>query len=377
MAAPLTQTPEITHLLYPRVENPADADGLAWVFKNKEEFVPYYFKFPELSTTDVRAKITYTGLCHSDIMTGREHWGPCNFPLCPGHEVVGEITHVGADVKNVKVGDQVAVGPIRNHCHDCSYCKQQADNLCTGMDGSEKFLYGLYFGGYATHIQINYEHVFQIPEGMDASNIPPILCAGITVYAPMKRWIKEEAGAKVGVIGIGGLGHLAVQYGKAMGHHVVAFTTSADKVDYIKKLGAAEVIVVDKELKELAKHTNKVQYLVNTLPISSPDILEGYLQTLAPNGVLIQVGMPNANEKFSISFYTLILKQISIAGSIVASIKDTQDCLNFSHKHGVKVEVEKFDFANFPKALDRLENGRPVFRCVVNVEDYAKAHFPK
>lgn len=369
----IKQTSEIDHMLYQRVEDPKDADALAWVFKNKDEFVPYYYKFPELAEDEVRAKVLHTGLCHSDVMTGREKWGPCNFPVCPGHEVVAEVEKVGTAVKDFKKGDLVAFGPFRNACFECKHCKTGATNLCTKVD--DQFLYGLHFGGYSTHIQQPAHHTFHIPEGMDLANLPPVLCAGTTVYAPMKRHIKEK-GAKVAILGIGGLGHLAVQYGKAMGLEVSAITTSSDKVDYIKKLGAAHVIVVDKELKELKKHVGEFDFLINTLPINSKDLLEAYVSTLTNGGTLIQVGLPSIDESFNISFFSLVAKQISIVGSIVCSVQETKDTLEFTKKHGIRVETENFTFEDFPKALNRLENERPIFRCVVNVEEFNKKHFP-
>lgn len=370
----LQQTPEINHQIYTRVEDQKEADGLAWVFKSKTEFVPYYFKFPVLGESEIRAKILFTGLCHSDVMTGREHWGPANFPVCTGHEVVAELTHVGAKVEGLKIGDKVGVGPFRNACFDCKYCHKGADNLCDVLPGQERFLYGKYFGGYATHIQVPSTHAFVLPEGLDLANVPPVLCAGCTVYPPMKRHITKE-GASIAVLGIGGLGHLAVQYAKAMNLQVTAFTSSAEKIEYIKKLGAHEVIVVDKELKALAEQAGKYDYLLNTLPSCDPATLAAYLNTLANGGTLIQVGLPDIKEQFSISFMQLIMKQITIAGSIVSSVHETRETLEFTAKHGIKVETENFTFEDFPKALDRLENGRPFFRCVVNVQDYTNKHF--
>jgi D-arabinose 1-dehydrogenase-like Zn-dependent alcohol dehydrogenase len=217
-------------------------------------------------------------------------------------------------------------------------------------------------------------HTFVLPEGLDLANVPPVLCAGCTVYPPMKRHITKE-GASIAVIGIGGLGHLAVQYAKAMGHHVAAFTSSAEKTDYIKKLGAHEVIVVDKELKVLADHAGKFDYLINTLPNCDSATLEGYLDTLANGGTLIQVGLPDISQQFSISYMQLIKKQITITGSIVSSVKETRETLEFTAKHGIRVETEDFSFEDFPKAVDRLEHGRPFFRCVVNVQDFTNKHF--
>ena len=371
----IPQTADIDHMFYPRVEDPKDADAVGWVFKSKTEFVPYWFKLPELGESDVRAKVLYSGLCQSDVSTAREKWGACNFPLCPGHEVVAEVLQVGPAVTSVKAGDKVGFGPFRTACFDCAACKKGDDNLCLGVESYEKYLYGLYFGGYATHIQVPASHTFVLPPGLDLANVPPVLCAGCTVYPPMKKYITEP-GASVGIIGIGGLGHLAVQYGRAMGLQVTAFTTSPEKVDEIKKLGAHEVVVVDKELKELSKHQSKFDCLVNTLPVCEEASFTAYLMTLCNGGTLIQVGLPDSETQLKIPFGPLIMKQITVAGSAVCSVADTRDTLEFTAKHGIRVAVESFCFEDFPKALDRLENGKPHFRCVVNVEDFVNKHFP-
>lgn len=371
----LPQTADVDHMLYPRVEDPKDADAVAWVFKNKNEFVPYWFKLPELGENDVRVKVLHTGLCHSDVMAGREKWGASNFPLCAGHEVVGEVIQAGSAVSSVKVGAKVGIGWFRSACFNCAECKRGDDNLCYHVDEHEKVLFGLYFGGYATHIQVPATHAVVLPEGLDLANVPPVLCAGCTVYSPMKRHITEP-GASVGIIGIGGLGHLAVQYARAMGLQVTAFTSSADKVESIKKLGAHEVVVVDKELKELAKLHGKFDCLVNTLPVSDEATITAYIMTLTNGGTLIQLGLPEAETKLKIPFSPLIMKQVSVVGSAVSSVGNTRDTLEFTAKHGIKVAVETFSFEDFPKALDRLENGKPQFRCVVNVEDFVNKHFP-
>ena len=362
-------------MFYPRVEDPKDADAVAWVFKSKSEFVPYWFKLPELGESDVRAKVLHTGLCQSDVLTGREKWGACNFPVCTGHEVVGEVTHVGSAVTSLKAGDKIGIGPFRSSCFSCSECKRGDDHLCYQVEEHEKNLYGVYFGGYATHIQVPATHAFVLPQGLDLANVPPVLCAGCTVYPPLKKYATEP-GASVGIIGIGGLGHLAVQYARAMGLQVTAFTTSSEKVEAIKQLGAHDVVVVDKELKELAKHFGKFDCLLNTLPVSDEASMTAYIMTLTNGGTLIQVGLPDVDTKLKIPFSPLIMKQVAVVGSIVCSVADTRDTLEFTAKHGIKVAVETFSFEDFPKALDRIENGKPQFRCVVNVEDFVNKHFP-
>ena len=372
----LQQTPEVDHPIYKRAETPETADGLAWVFKNEKELVPYYFTFPPLGAKEVRIKVHHTGLCHSDVMTARQYWGPAFYPLCPGHEAIGEVTLVGAEVTTHKVGDIVGFGPSRSSCWACHHCETGLDNICPKMELPEKLLYGKYFGGYATHMQHPATHAVKVPAGLDLTISPPLLCAGVTVFAPVARDIKDK-NAFVGVIGIGGLGHLAVQFVKKLGNKVAAFTTSADKVEFIKKLGADEVIVVDKELTELKKNAGRFDYLVNTLPVSNQPLLEGYLGTLVNGGSLIQVGAPDANTNFSISFFTIIARQLKISGSAIGSVAETAETLSFAQEHQVNVIAEKFSFEDLPKAFERLEHGRPHFRCVVNVIDYTNKHFNK
>lgn len=361
------------HDIYKIVEKEEDGDATAWLFKNEKDFAQYHFKFPPLGDKEVRCKVLYTGLCHSDVMMARQKWGFSTYPLCAGHEVIGEITHVGKDVTDKKVGDRVGFGPLRSACWNCKHCKQGNDNLCVGLEIHERLLYGKYFGGYATHIQQPATHAVRIPEGMEVEDAPPLLCAGATVFAPMYRHIKDPK-ASVAVIGIGGLGHLAVQYAKKFGNHVGAFTTSPEKVEEIKKLGADEVIVVNKDFSSLKEHQDKFDYLVNTLPISSEEAINAYLGTLASNGTMIQVGVPDSATPFQMGFIPFIFKQLTITSGSAGSVKETEHAVRFAHENGVKVQAERFSFEDFPKAFDLLENGKPHFRCVVNVKDFNEKH---
>lgn len=202
---------EITHHLY-APSTMDKADGVAWVATDKASPLAMYpFTFQEIKENEVRLKVLYTSICHSDLATIREHWGKCNYPCCPGHEIIGEITKIGSGVTLVKVGDKVGVSPIRYSCNKCDYCTKGDTNLCN----DRIFLYGEYFGGYASHMQIDENWVFHIPAGIDITIMPPLLCAGITTYAPIKRY--QKVGGSCAVIGIGGLGHLAVQYANKLG----------------------------------------------------------------------------------------------------------------------------------------------------------------
>ena len=365
------QQPVLKKDLYPKVEL-AEAEAHAWAFKDKDTFELYPCKFPEVGNNEIRGKVLYTGLCMSDSHTGRSLWGPAQYPSCPGHEVVAQVTHVGSEVTNRKVGDIFGVGPMRDGCGECEYCLKNYNQLCTGMPLFQRDLYATKFGGYCTLIQLNSKYTITIPEGMDLSNIPPLMCAGITTYSPLAAHVTK--GQKVAILGIGGLGHLGVQYANKMGCEVTAFTTSAEKVDEIKKLGAHHVVVVDSEFKALAEHSNEYDALLNTLPLSDDKIIDKYLSTVKPLGKLLQVGAPSIDTPMQFSFFTIIGKNLSVIGSLIGSIRESEEMLQFSKDHDVKVIVEDFKFEDFPKALNRLENERPQFRCVVNVKEYAEKH---
>lgn len=371
----LEQTSGVDHKLYKRVENPIEADACAWVFKNSSSLVPYFFKFPPLAPHEVRAKIIYTGICHTDVSVGRGEWQKPEYPCCTGHEIVAQVTMVGNLVNNIKLGEIIMVGPFRNSCFECEQCKRGDDNICANLEFFDHFTYGKYFGGYSTHYQGPASHCFPIPEGMDLSIAPPLVCAGVTVHIPMQRHIKEK-GARIGIIGIGGLGHLAIQYGKALGCEVTAFTTSTDKIDECKLLGASEVILIDKDHKVLEQYKDRLDFLVNTLYVIDKDLFEAYLATLKNGGLLIQVGVPPLKQPMELSWHTLVFKQIALVGSNCGSIEESKMSLEFSHKHGIKPHIEMFAFEELPKAFERLEKERPHFRCVVNVKDFTDRHFP-
>jgi D-arabinose 1-dehydrogenase-like Zn-dependent alcohol dehydrogenase len=344
-----------------------DCDAIAYAFISKDKAEHYPFKFPELKSNEIRANILYAGLCMSDSHTARELWGPTNFPLAPGHEIIAEVSQIGSDVKNFKVGQKVGFGTIRNSCAECKYCKKSNEAVCIEIDPSEKFTYGKYWGGYATQLQHPAKFFFPLPDNFDLKRGSPLLCAGITVYKPIKNHVRK--GDKCAVIGVGGLGHLAVQFLAKMGYEVTGITTSSDKTEFIKKLGATDVLVsTDKQ--QMAKHKGKYDFIVNTVPATSD--IEGYISLCAPEARFIQVGIPENNDEFKLHFYAFVPKDIEIIGSLTGGIDITQDMIEFCAKNDVYPIVEEFSFEDFGKAFDRLENGRPKFRCVVDVQTYSK-----
>lgn len=356
---------DANHPLYAKA-TPETADGVAWVFYDKDTFDKYYYTLPELGPTDVRIKTLYAGLCHSDVMTGREHWGPQLRPVCTGHEVVGEVTAIGPNVKHVKVGEQVMFGPFRDSCGKCEYCNEGETGLCLKTESQDKLLYGLYFGGYASVQQHPESHCYKIPHGLNVKNAAPLMCAGVTVFAPMHRHLKK--GNHIAVLGVGGLGHLAVQYGVKMGMTVDAFMsgTKSDKLDYVKSLGTSDIIFW-KEQGKLDKYANTYDAILFTAPIApTREEFDRLIVSLKPRGKLIILGAPDVKEQISLSFFPLIMGEKSVIGSVVGGRKSTEEMLNFSAHHNVECLCEHFLWEDFPKALERIEKGAPKFRCVVD-----------
>jgi len=357
----------LTHPTYQFVDE-KDADAFAWTFVDAENMKKIPFKFPEVKANEIRAKVTYTGLCHSDAHTVRGDWGGCSYPLTPGHEIVGRVTHVGSDVKDYKIGDLVGFGCQRACCEKCEYCTSNIEQLCK-TDTDQNFTYGAkYWGGYATAIQHPSDFFFKVPESLPEERVPPLFCAGVTLYAPIARHCKK--GDSVAVLGIGGLGHMAVQYAKAWGCNVTAFTTSKDKEEFIKKLGADRVVLSNEETfkQEAGKHN----VVLNTLPTS--DNLTSLVSLTKPLGTFVQIGLPAFGNPCKFNPAPLIFGHINYTGSLIGSRQEIRDMLEFSAKNNIVPLCEQFDFEEFPKAYDTLLNGRPKFRCVVNASNAHPKH---
>jgi len=357
------------HQLYKHQEKIDTADAVAFTYLSKEKVDFFPYKQPELADNELRVNMLYAGLCMSDSHTGRSKWGPATYPLAPGHEIIGEVAEVGKKVTNFKKGDQVAFGTLRACCEKCKYCLSNKEPLCRGDCQEERFTYGLHWGGYSTQLQQPADFFFHLPKGLDVKRAAPLLCAGITVYNPIKQYAKP--GMKTCVIGIGGLGHLAVQFLAKLGYEVTAVTNTMEKEKFIKSLGATNVITM-KDKETLKNYYEKHDLIVNTLPISHG--FEDYFYLCAPGCYFVQVGVPDVDEKVSFSINTIALKEIHLVGSLVGSRNDINEMLQLCVDKDIYPMVEEFAFEDFDKALDKLENGKPIFRCVVNCQDYAKKH---
>lgn len=272
---------------------------------------------------------------------------------------------VGEKVNDLKVGDKVGVSPVRFSDMSCRYCKQGDHQMCV----NRIYLYGVEFGGFCTHMQIDHNWAIKIPQGLDLKEVAPLLCAGITVYAPLKRY--NKIGGKCAVLGIGGLGHLALQYANKLGMNVTAFTTRLNNIESLKQLGAndAQHSVSEEELK---KQEGKYDVVCSTLYIEDPKLYKLHQRLTKPGGVYIMLGAPNSNVNYEIDSEFMVANEIKVVGSNVGSIGEVKDMLEFSAHYNVKSINEYFSFEDFPKALHRAEKEAPRYRCVINVTDWAK-----
>lgn len=326
----------------------------------------YEFKRREPTATDVEITVQYCGVCHSDIHTARGDWGEVEYPCIPGHEIVGIVTRVGNAVTKFKPGDRVGVGCMVNSCGKCDACKQGYENNCFDettwtysskdpIDGSDTK------GGYS-NIMVAPEHfVLPLPKSLDMATAAPLLCAGITTYSPLRHW-KAGPGMKVGIIGLGGLGHMGVKYAKAMGAEVWVITSSPQKAILAKSYGAKGVIISTSK-KDMEKAAHTFNFLLDTIP-KAHDV-SSYLDLLNIHGTLCLVGpiepMPGFHSR------TVINGRKSIAGSGIGGIKETQEMLEFSAKHTILPEIEIINIQDINKAWDSLTSKEMAKRYVIDI----------
>ena len=315
---------------------------------------------------DVQIAIAYCGVCHSDLHTVRAEWGGTQFPCVPGHEIVGHVTALGNEVAGVKVGDVVGVGCMVDSCRHCAECEDGLENYCDHMvgtyNGKTPDAPGHTLGGYAEQIVVDQRYVLRIrhPEAQLAA-VAPLLCAGITTYSPLRHW-KVGPGHKVGVVGIGGLGHMGLKLAHAMGAHVVAFTTSESKREAALALGADEV-VVSTNPKEMKAHNKSFDFILNT--VAAPHSLDPFLSLLKRDGTMTLVGAP-ASPHPAPQVFNLIGKRRSLAGSLIGGIPETQEMLDFCAEHGIVSDIEMIKPDEINGAYDRMIKGDVKYRFVMD-----------
>ncbi|MGN8062448.1 NAD(P)-dependent alcohol dehydrogenase [Ralstonia sp. 22111] len=315
---------------------------------------------------DVQIDIAYCGICHSDLHQVRAEWAGTQFPCVPGHEIVGRVSAVGAHVSGFAVGDLVGVGCIVDSCRHCEECEAGLENYCDSMvgtyNGPTADAPGWTLGGYSEKIVVDERYVLRIrhPEEQLAA-VAPLLCAGITTYSPLRHW-NAGPGKKVGVVGIGGLGHMGIKLAHAMGAHVVAFTTSESKREAAKALGADEV-VVSRNAGEMGAHAKSFDFILNT--VAAPHDLDALLALLKRDGTMTLVGAP-ATPHPSPNVFNLIMKRRSLAGSLIGGIPETQEMLDFCAEHGIVSDIELIRADQINDAYERMLKGDVKYRFVID-----------
>lgn len=338
-----------------------------------EPLQPFEFERRDLRHDDVQIDIEYCGVCHSDLHTARNDWGWTNYyPIVVGHEIVGRVTAIGSDVKNVKIGDLVGVGCMVDSCQECSPCEHGLEQYCengnTGTYASTDRRDGTpTHGGYSTGIVVRDKFVVKVPENLDTKAVAPLLCAGITTYSPLRHW-NVGAGSKVAVVGLGGLGHMAVKLAKAMGAEVSLFTRSLNKAEDAYRLGASKVIL-STDPEQMAAAANTFDLIIDTVPYTHD--LKPYVPTLALNGTLVLVGLVGELQD-TINTVPMILGRRSIAGSVIGGIAETQEMLDFCGKHNIVPDVEMIDMQAINEAYQRMEKSDVKYRFVIDMKSLKK-----
>jgi alcohol dehydrogenase (NADP+) len=326
---------------------------------------PFSFARREPGPSDVQIAIEYCGVCHSDLHQVRDEWGGAIFPMVPGHEIVGTVIRVGSAVTRFTVGDRAGVGCMVDSCRACANCVDGEEQYCTThtvYTYNSRDPHGeVMQGGYSNTIVVDEAFTLRIPAALDPAGAAPLLCAGITTYSPLRHW-KIMAGHKVGVIGLGGLGHMALKFAKAFGAHVVQFTTSASKVEDALRLGADEV-VLRHDPAAMKAHASSFDFLLNT--VSAPHDLGPLLGQLKRNGTMTLVGVPETPPVVRAG--VLIGARRSLAGSLIGGIAETQRMLDFCGEHGITADVEVIPIDQINAAYERMLRGDVKYRFVIDL----------
>lgn len=333
---------------------------------NHSPLVPFSFERREPTPTDVRIDILFCGVCHSDIHQVRNEWGSSVFPMVPGHEIIGKVTAVGSAVSAFKTGDTVGVGCLVDSCGTCPECRDHLEQYCNNAiftyNSPDKHSGGSNYGGYSGHIVVDQQFVLQVSDKLDPAAAAPLLCAGITTYSPLMHW-KVGKGDKIGIVGLGGLGHMGVKFAHALGAHVVLFTTSPGKAEDAKRLGADEVVVSLNPV-EMQKHLASFDFILNT--VAAPHNLDAYTALLKRDGTLCLVGVPDKPHP-SPAIGNLIFKRRAIAGSLIGGLKETQEMLDFCAEHNITSDIEIIPIQKINEAYERVLKSDVKYRFVIDL----------
>lgn len=321
----------------------------------------------ELRPEDVAIRISHCGICHSDLHQARNDWGNSIYPMVPGHEIVGTVTQVGSAVSDFSEGDRVAVGCMVDSCQDCAQCEAGQEQFClNGMVGTynsrDRQTGEITHGGYSDHVVVRQEFVLKVPDSLDIARAAPLLCAGITTYSPLKRFGVGD-GSRVGVVGLGGLGHMGVKLAAAMGAEVTMITTSPEKGKDARELGAHDVLI-STDNGAMREAAGGFDFILDTIPVGHD--VSPYLALLGPNGVMVVVGAIDGLT--GVDGGQLVLGNRSLAGSLIGGIPETQEVLDFCAEHGVLPECEMIRMDEVNQAWERMEKGDVRYRFVIDME---------
>ncbi len=317
--------------------------------------------------SDVAIEILYCGVCHSDLHIARDEWGGTVYPVVPGHEILGRVTAVGDEVTRFAVGDLAAVGCLVGSCRSCDSCRGGHEQFCTGTgpvmtyNSEDPISGGVTYGGYSTDIVVDESFTLKVPASLDPAAAAPLLCAGITTYSPLRRW-KAGPGMTVGVVGLGGLGHMGVKFAHAFGARTVLFTTSPGKVEDAKRLGADEVVISTDE-DAMAARAGTFDLILDTVSADHP--IDAYMSLLRLDGSLVLVGAPP--NPLQVSAFSLLFPRKHLSGSLIGGIPETQEMLEFCGEHGIACDVELIRMDQINEAYERMLKGDVKYRFVIDM----------
>lgn len=341
-------------------------------YNSTSPLAPYEFERREPRPNDVLIEIDYCGVCHSDIHQVKNEWGGSVYPMVPGHEIVGHVIKVGSNVKKFKVGDLAGVGCLVDSCRICENCKEGYEQFCeNGSIGTynaiEKDGITRTFGGYSKSIVVKEDFVLKVPKNLDLSKVAPLLCAGITTYSPLRHF-KVGPGMKIGVVGLGGLGHMAVKFGRSFGAHVTVFTHSENKREDALRLGAHEVVLTKNPESVLNSHANNLDFIIDT--VSANHDINLYLQLLRRDGKMVLVGLPEVPPVIETD--NLVYRRRTLAGSLIGGIPETQEMLDYCGANNICCDVEVLDPSKINEAYARMLKGDVKYRFVLDMAQWER-----
>jgi alcohol dehydrogenase (NADP+) len=327
---------------------------------------PMQVKRREPRPQDIQVEILYCGICHSDLHQARNEWDNTIYPCVPGHEIVGRVVKAGRAVKKFKEGDIAGIGCMVDSCRTCPSCRAGLEQFCDNTatftyNGEDRVSGGITYGGYSERVVVDEAFALRVPQTLDLPATAPLLCAGITTYSPMRRW-RVGKGQKVGVVGLGGLGHMAVKFANAFGTRVALFTTSPKKTQDALRLGAHEVIVSRNE-DEMKKHVGSFDFILDT--VSAPHDLNAYLELLKRDGTMTLVGAPPAPTP--VAGFSLIMRRRQLAGSLIGGLPETQEMLNFCGERGITCDIEMISMQQVNEAYTRMLKSDVKYRFVIDM----------